>query len=304
MNRFTDFLTRFFLIFPILSLFSLLPIHAFPNDNTIAGEIRSLLEGTESQINVAGIPSPIHSRSTLLTFYSERAFSPGWSEADEPTCKAWELRHLIRQATFDGLVPADYHLTPLNSLFDITLERKTRSPRELALLDILLSDAFVLYANHLYTGKVHPEHLTGSWDIRTKENDPSILWKLNLALAGNDVGSVLQSLRPRFPVYERMRLSMKKYQQMANAYEETNWMPLATEAPLKINERNEQIPTIREKLIFWKDMEKVAPSPEEKYVYDSITAEGVKNFQLRNGLQPDGIIGGLRWKPLTRVLAN
>ncbi len=291
MNSFIRFRILLLLLLSTLSEVTFFPIKAFSNDVPIAAEIRSLLEGNETQISVANNPSPIHSRSTLLTFYSERAFLPGWSVAQQPTCKARELLYLIRQAGFDGLVPEDYHLEAINTLFESDKEGTALSARELALLDILLSDAFVLYSHHLFKGKVHSEHLTGTWDIRSKESEPGILGKLNLALAGDNVRDVLQSLRPRFPVYERMRLSMKKYQRMANAYEGKNWMPLATEEPVKINQRHGQIPIIREKLVFWKDMEDLPLPEEELHVYDSVTAEGVKNFQLRNGLQPDGIIG-------------
>ncbi|MDN3686802.1 L,D-transpeptidase family protein [Cyclobacterium jeungdonense] len=291
MRSFIVFRTLLILILSILSEGAFFPTQAFSNDSNIAAEIRSLLEGNETQISVAGNPSPIHSRSTLLTFYFERAFLPGWSEALQPTCKARELLYLIRQAGFDGLVPEDYHLESLNTLFDKDMEGKSLAERELALLDILLSDAFLTYAHHLYKGKVHPEHLNGIWDIQTKQTEPSVLGRLNRALSGNHVKEELHSLRPKLLVYERMRLSMKKYHGMEKAYEDKNWIPLSIEESLKVTQRNEHVPHIREKLIFWKDLESYPVIAEQRDFYDSTMAEGVKKFQLRNGLQPDGILG-------------
>lgn len=291
MRSYIGFRTLLLLVLSILSGVTFFPIRAFSNDGNIAAEIRSLLEGNEIQISVAGNPSPIHSRSVLLTFYSERAFLPGWSSAQQPTCKARELQYLIRQAGFDGLVPEDYHLESLTTLFDKDMEGSSLSERELALLDILLSDAFLMYAHHLYKGKVHPEHLNGIWDIQTKQTEPSVLGRLNRALSGNHVKEELLSLRPKLLIYERMRLSMKKFHGMEKTYEDKNWMPLSIEESLEVNQRNEQVSRIREKLILWKDLASYPVIAEKRDFYDSTMAEGVKKFQVRNGLQPDGVLG-------------
>lgn len=282
---------RILLLLSILSAVTFFPIKAFSNDAPIAAEIRSLLEGNETQINVANNSSPIHSRSTLLTFYSERAFLPGWSVAQQPTCKARELQYLIRQAGFDGLVPEHYHLEAINTLFDKDMAGTSLSEREIALLDILLSDAFLLYAHHLYKGKVHPEHLNGIWDIRTKQNETSTLGRLNRALSGTHVKEELLSLRPKFGIYERMRQSMKKLNGLVKAYHKKNWIAFSIEEPLEVNQRNGQVPQIRENLVFWGDLENYPVLAGQRDLYDSIMAEGVKRFQRRNGLQSDGVLG-------------
>ncbi|WP_162418966.1 L,D-transpeptidase family protein [Cyclobacterium roseum] len=291
MSTVIGFRVLLLLLLSILSEVTFFPIKAFSNDAPIALEIRSLLEGNETQISVANNPSPIHSRSTLLTFYSERAFLPGWSVAQQPTCKARDLQYLIRQAGFDGLLPEDYHLEAINTLFDKDMAGTSLSERELALLDILLSDAFLLYAHHLYKGKVHPEHLNGIWDIRTKQNEPSTLGRLNRALSGTHVKEELLSLRPKFGIYERMRQSMKKLNGLEKAYHQKNWIAFSVEEPLEVNQRNEHVSQIREKLVFWGDLESYPVLAEQRDKYDSIMAEGVRRFQRRNGLQSDGVLG-------------
>ncbi|WP_246255563.1 L,D-transpeptidase family protein [Cyclobacterium plantarum] len=277
--------TLFFLIFFPFSAFSEVSYQDTPM------EIRALLEGDESQVSMEFQAGRIYSRSYLLTFYSERAFLPGWLEESKPSCEALELRLLIQQSKFDGLVPADYHLEQLNFLFERSLSDEILTEKELAKMDILLSDAFMLLAKHLYQGKVHPEHLEGIWDIQSKEDDPRLLEKLNLALAKQNVRQQLFSLHPKFPIYQRMRQSLKKYYEMEQASTGLNWKNPVPEEPLEPGQAATQIPAIRDILIFWKDLENYAQGVGEIEVYDSLMMEGVKRFQLRNGLLPDGKLG-------------
>ncbi|SEJ35709.1 Murein L,D-transpeptidase YcbB/YkuD [Cyclobacterium xiamenense] len=264
---------------------------ALPNNAGTASEIRSILERDETQTNTIFGHSPIHAKSHLLTFYSERAFAPAWSAQQEPTCEALELWQLIGQAGFDGLLPEDYHLLPISELIARFFDTGLLRERELALLDVLLSDAFIGYAHHLYQGKIHPEHVKGVWNIQTKRHEPRVLEKLNRALATKKVREELFSLRPKFPIYDRMRTSMKKYAALAREYTDQNEPIPTTEKPLEIGQRYSQIPTVREKLIFWKDLEMHPVATGRDDLYDSILAMGVKNFQRRNGLQADGVIG-------------
>jgi len=282
-----------YLVLSMLIFLFLLPFQASSgalNQGT-AFEIRNLLEGDESQLKMEYLGGRIYSRSYLLTFYSERAFMPGWLTGSTPSCEALELRLLIQQSKFDGLIPEDYHLDQLNILFEKSLNGTSVNERDLALMDILLSDAFILLAKHLYQGKVHPEHLKGIWDIQSKENDPKLLEKLNLALARQDVRQQLFSLHPKFPIYQRMRHSLKKYHEMEQTGSGLLWNNPEPEKPLEPGQRAEQVPAIRDILVFWKDLENYAPDTNRIDVYDSLMAEGVKRFQLRHGLQPDGKLG-------------
>ena len=288
----TSFHLRFGLFFLLACLtMARLSAVALPTNAGIASEIRSILERDQTQTNTIFAHSPIHAKSHLLTFYSERAFAPAWSAHLEPTCEALELRELIRQANYDGLLPEDYHLSPINELIDRFFGTGLLEERELALLDVLLSDAFIGYAYHLYRGKIHPEHVKGIWNIQTKRHEPRVLEKLNRALATKKIREELFSLRPKFPIYDRMRTSMKKYAALARTYTDQNRPIPTTEKPLEIGQRYSQVPIVREKLIFWKDLEMYPVATDQDDLYDSILALGVKNFQRRNGLQADGIIG-------------
>lgn len=264
---------------------------ALSKTSHVAQEIRFLLERDASQTHPGFSFALLHGKSHLLTFYSERAFEPAWSSGQQPTCEAMELRQLIRLAGIDGLLPEDYHLAAVNMLMNRFFETGLLSAGELALLDVLLSDAFVSFAHHLHHGKIHPEHLNGIWNIQTKRDEPRVLEKLNRALATKKVREELHSLRPKFPVYDRMRASMKKYAELAKRYPDQN-QPLSTnDKPLEIGERNPIVPFIRERLILWQDLNVYSIAPDDEDLYDRTLAMGVVSFQQRNGLQADGAIG-------------
>ena len=75
-----------------------LKLAAFAQDQSVTNEIRTLLEGDSTYLNILFNDSPLHSPTELFSFYSDRAFEPSWSENQTFTCNALELRLLILQA--------------------------------------------------------------------------------------------------------------------------------------------------------------------------------------------------------------
>ncbi|GAB2997392.1 L,D-transpeptidase family protein [Cyclobacterium sediminis] len=266
-------------------------INTLAQNQPVSNQIRTLIEGDSTYFNIAFDPYPLHSRTELISFYSERAFQPGWSKDEQLTCNALELRHLIQNATFDGLLPEDYHLDGLNIFFEKYFSGIPLTPIDLAKVDFLLSDAFILYANHIFGGKVHPEHLHSTWEILQKGKEPKVLEKLYLAVTENNVKKQLFSLQPKFSIYLRMRQSMKKYLELIKRDSGNNWKKIPINESIEILQKSEGIPTVRKRLQLWKDLKPYSMQPGTENIYDSILYEGVKTFQERNGLFPDGVLG-------------
>ncbi|MEX0883085.1 MAG: L,D-transpeptidase family protein [Cyclobacteriaceae bacterium] len=269
-----------------------LSTHTFSRqiDQGISFEIRSILEGAEGQSFHFFENNPIFSFDQLVNFYSQRNFKEAWVENGKLTCLAYELRHLIKQSIFDGLVPEDYHLERIEFYFQQFSNNRISFPSnlELAGLDILLSDAFFLYATHLYKGKTHPEYLTSGWEIRTKTSEPEIIGQLIEALAGHEIRKHLYSFQPKFPLYSRMRRSMIYFHEKKMG-KFRDWETITYDNSIKPMESHLSIPNIRQKLLFWGDLNDYKWL--EETLYDSALLNGVLEFQARNGLHPDGLIG-------------
>ncbi|WP_194777284.1 L,D-transpeptidase family protein [Pararhodonellum marinum] len=256
---------------------------------SVSFEIRNTLENQFLDERVILQQIPLYSSETMLRFYTNRAFDPAWFEQGKLTCNAYEMRYQIQQSFFDGLVPEDYHLGIINDYFE-TLEKDQDeyTVKQQANLDIFLTDAYIMLSTHLFTGKLNPDEMAANWNIQRKNSNLLIDPRLEEAIQGNKIKTSLQELWPSFRIYPRMRESLREFHEI-NKKEKPKWNKLTVEKSLKPGERNPILHQIRERLIFWGDLEPYeAPDLNQ---YDSILLSGVQRLQVRNGLLPDGVLG-------------
>lgn len=238
----------------------------------------------------------LYSTVVISRFYENRAFHPAWIENEKPKERAYEMRYEIRQAQFDGLQPEDYHLVALDQLFSkIESDRKSGkdpSLNDLATLDLLLTDAYILLSSHLYLGKVNPDNLTVAWNIQRYAPDLRIDQRLEKALQEENIRKSLEALYPSFSIYKKMRDGLRQLYGYLDKYKNNNateWKALKLERSIKPDDSHPLIPEIRKRLTFWGMTTEY--TPEDIQRYDSLLRDGVKKFQRMHGLEPDGVIG-------------
>src|SRR5512139_1578837 len=151
----------------LLGLFALhLPEHgtAAPTaaDGT-ASALRSRLSAGQT-----GGRTQLLSLEALRLFYAERGYRLAWSANGGPAAQIDALVAALRSSDREGLRPADYRLGAIDTL----RARLRKLPRagggttaDLLDLDLLLSDAFFLYAGHLTSGRVNPASVEPEWNI-------------------------------------------------------------------------------------------------------------------------------------------
>lgn len=120
-------------------------------------------EMLRNRIEFAGVPprlvvatDVILASEALPAFYEKRAYRIAWSGNRGPLPHAYELRRAIEASYAEGLRPEDYHL----ELIDAALERlpeevdrlRSTVPYLIVDLDLLLTDAFLVYASHILSG--------------------------------------------------------------------------------------------------------------------------------------------------------
>lgn len=257
-------------------------------DEGISLALRTILE-SGWQDGVKGLTEePLYYPEMVGKFYADRFFQPAWLQNGQLSCEGYELRYQVQQSRFDGLLPEDYHLNILNELFENAAEEDDEgASHEMAILDIMLTDAYMRLVTHLYFGKVDVEAVKSNWNIRRKTGPLNLDKRLEAALQAEGVRSSLQKLWPNYSLYPRMRNSLRKYYQQAKSI--SNWPKLSISQAIKPNEKHEIIPQIRERLIFWKDIEPYEAA--EKELYDSVLLSGIFRLQKRYGLNTDGVIG-------------
>jgi murein L,D-transpeptidase YcbB/YkuD len=224
-------------------------------------------------------------------FYAQRNFDPIWSAAGRLTELAYEFRFELRQSKYDGLQPASYHLGLIDA-FVATVEKKEAAkevllPKELAELDLLLTDAFFALVEDLELGKVNPERLQARWSIPRKRSALGYDSLLTQASRTRALRSQLAALYPKTPSYEKGKLLLRQLEERTK--EEINWKPIKSDRVLRPGDSNVLIPQVRERLAFW-GYPAVVLRTDAK-MYDSLLLQQVLAYQADRGVKVDGVLG-------------
>ena len=85
---------------------------------------------------------------------------------------------------------------------------------EIANFDLLLTDAYLVYAAHLYNGKVCPENIDPDWHAACKETEIDYPDYLAETLINGNIPESLEALKPKNPAYTKLKLALKHYRQL------------------------------------------------------------------------------------------
>jgi len=224
----------------------------------------------------------------LLQFYRQRNFQPAWISNTGLQKTGEDLLSAIHDADREGLNPQDYHVQILDSmLHKFSMDLKTKVPvqiEHLLNLEILLSDAFLLYGNHLLSGRVNPETIDPEWLTVRPEAD--MIDILNEALATGHIRQTVMDLLPDIPCYAQLRQEMALYKSIAL---KGGWPIVPSEESMIKGDRGLRVAALSARLIASGDINE--RSLAARSVFDDTLEQAVKKFQNRHGLRPDGEVG-------------
>lgn len=280
----------FILFLGFSPLFLLASTHG--DQDPLQDQIRLKLESIQPGRLLSIRNQNLSASGDIFSFYSNREFREIWSSDGILTELAYELRFEIRQSKFDGLDPQEYHLGLVDTFFNtFEANKKNKVPNdlgELVDLELLLSDAFFQLAAHLERGKVNPALLKSTWEIARKPQKVNYGDLLSVSLASGEIRRNLETIYPKFTSYKRGREVIRQLDEKSKV-DSLNWKPIKIDKTIKVGESNNSIPIIRQRLQFWGYMGYY--ETENPKVYDSLLFEGVKEFQRKNGMEPDGALG-------------
>lgn len=174
----------------------------------------------------------------------------------------------------------DYHLDQLKK-FSVDKELTYFEQSD---FEFLLTDAFLLLASHLMSGKVDPQKVDSQWKVVRREGDPIDV--LNRALENRDIRGSLEDIKPTFKAYRRLKERLLTYRKILA---DGGWEQLPDGATLKLNMESDRLPGLRKRLRSSGDL--LSYPVEDLRIYDEVVEEAVKRYQRRNGLFPDGNVG-------------
>jgi murein L,D-transpeptidase YcbB/YkuD len=226
--------------------------------------------------------------SQIPVFYEQRGFSPAWCTDDGVLPQTRSLIEEITGAYDEGLRPDGYHLAGIITLLREVEKRQAMEeaidPGTLVDLDLLLTDAFMLYSSHLLAGRVNPETMHTDWIVEVPAND--LIGTLQSALASNQVTETLRALRPHHPGYIDLKKYLTQYRRLAKRPSRSS--PLSKNL-LQKGDRTASVQPLRERLTALGDLE--SSDQEKEHFFDEQLEQAVFRFQKRHGLKQDGIVG-------------
>lgn len=145
-----------------------------------------------------------------------------------------------------------------------------------------LRRVLVAYAAAQHGQRILAVKAPEDWALKPAKYDAEAA--LNAALASDRLGPWLDSLPPPYPAYNQLRTVLARYAQVAAA---GDWETMADGAVLKPGADDPRVTSLRGRLA----MEDPSVQADGGAVYDPELVEAVKRFQVRQGFNPDGVVG-------------
>ena len=275
----------------LFALLSSQMIKVVPLSDQVKARLRHRIETTGIPLDRPVQAELVYESEMVPLFYQQRSYQPAWSdETGRPFSRVSVLLQEIRNGDQEGLDPEIYHLTKIQGL----LSQLNRSAADklyverLVDLDLLLTDAFFFYSSHLLTGRLKREVLNPDWiSDRVEAN---LIPALQSAVTQDRVGETLRSFLPPQPGYRTLKSALARYRKIAQA---GGWPVLPPGPKIRKGDRDARVPTLRSRLQIEGDL-RLQPD-EDADPMDDLMDEAVeaalRNFQRRNGLDVDGILG-------------
>lgn len=215
--------------------------------------------------------------AVMRSFYTARGDRALWRDPKGGGTAGRALA-LLEESWTHGLNPEQYHVKELKTLAESPYGARA------ARLELLLTDAALRYARDMAGMRVRAEDLKLKPQYWRQPGEPAGL--LERIGAARDPAAYLAELKPQSALYDALRAELARLAQETGAYD--HLLPLKFGGGLFTpGSRHADVPKLRERLGVERRREGGGPET----FYDDRTAAAVMEFQKRNGLEPDGVIG-------------
>jgi len=205
--------------------------------------------------------------------------APLWSDANiEALFKALDT------LSGDGLNPTEYRFPEL----DAYLEKRSAgelTPKELADLELLLSEGFVRAMYNLAFGKVDPVSLDKDINFTRPFGDQDYVPMLVDYVREGRFTDAFDFARPDNVRYTWMRQALAEYR---GYQKQGGWEPIPQGKSLKPGQIDTRVAALRRRLGTTGDY---AGQPDQDDLFDEALEVALKTFQSRYGQDTDGVMG-------------
>lgn len=245
----------------------------------IALEIEQLT--SSGQLKTRGVE--VASGELLVDVYERKRFGLAWTRLEQ----VGELLEAVKATEADGLNPADYHIAQVQAGYQLLRSGESLAANDRAELDLLFTDSLIRLGYHERFGKLNPYTLDPEWNFRRDATDIDAAEDVLAAIDSTSLLAHLKNQFPRGPFYQRLRKGLAQYRQiMADG----GWPEIPSGPTLKPGVQDARVAVLAQRLVMTGDLpaDEIATGGD---VYGDSLEAGVRRFQLRHGLDVDGIIG-------------
>lgn len=276
------------ILFTSIHVLVWLNAHAQGLTAQITEALRDRITFSEPSNQVVCMGEQLCGSRVLPLFYDLREFYPSWITDNGVRPIAHRLVQAIRAVEFDGLNPQDYHLGAIANLLKVVQAPGVKIAsipiKTLVELELLLSDAFLLFSYHLTSGRVNPETIQAEWTIKTHKKD--LIGILQDLVEKGDVSSAVDVVQQQTRDYHRLQKALIRYRKIV---ENGGWPRIPKGPAMKRGTRGERVAVLESRLKVSGDLSGAAETDPD--IFGDTLKKAVLDFQRRHGLVDDGIVG-------------
>lgn len=228
----------------------------------------------------------------VVAFYAARQYRQAWTDYDEILDRGWVLLETMENATADGLDPGLYRYEAAARLVNQVEEdslAEAREPAAMATVDMVLTEVFGRYAQHLSGGIMDPSASQVEWRIPKDTVDVRLLF--DRLVADEDPAAVIDSLRPEAPEYRLLMEQLARYRQLAAG---GGWPVVPEPFEAEPGDRAPEVAVLRQRLAAEGDAEEArlaVSGQQDAQHFDADLQAALQHFQTRHSIEPDGVVG-------------
>ena len=251
-------------------------------------EAQELIRAAVEELRATGIVeahgAPLAARALLPLIYENREFELAW----RTLAQVDSLLEILDESYLEGLDPNDYHAATIRSVRRTLTDDLAALPtRDRVEFDLLLTDSVIRLGYHLRFGRVEPAALDSNWNFSREIDGENAARTIQEAIDAPSIRDFATRAIPRVFLYERFKTALAQYRALEAA---GGWGTVPDGATLKPGMSDARVPVLAARLAVTNDLPPGAVA-DGATAYDGAVVAGVRAFQSRHGLTPDGSVG-------------